>query len=1018
MEINEIQDAYLLLKRDNYWDKTNLFLRSKIATFENRIDNLEYDMENQTSLFIKLSHFIKSRKIEDPWFLNTLNTIDYKLLPKKVLSPDQINVPEEEKAKFKVISNQREYSKYLIKEPLVLIDGDISIFILATLWTMKVGRLLDEQLDEYCYGNRLNSDFFDKKESNNLPPQNLFKYYYYQYNQWRDNAISQGINLLEHKHDILLFALDIKQCFYHLEVKWDVIEKVIKEKINPNQDKEEALFLTKVLKKIHEKYHDIAEEMLSYCLFSGEKSLIGIPIGLTSSPVLANWELRKIDEDIKKKLRPIFYGRYVDDILIVVNDPIMDNLSNLPSEIIEYFLVNSDILKREEDADEKNIEKKTKSSKVANSIEKINKSYSFSINKDLKVQIEKLIIHYYKHDQSWAGLKKFKEAIRKRSSEFRFLPMSDRISSLDEEAFDSHYDGSINRFRSLIGISENQNNLLQFLYKQQLKVVLCSEKIDEKVLDELSRYFKGKNILTHYLSWEHILTLFAITEDYQSLNNFSELIKSTICKLKVHCSEFTDDDEEKRVSVNLTDKLRGSLYLYLDIAMAMAEGYGDTRKVDYENTDDRKKCSRLFRNSLLLRKRYIFWPLLEYSDYPGSLSKFEIPKNINLCESLLSVASRYLHLEDFMAFHFLYRVIKNQGLTDEEKKNLPLYLFEGKKSGEESKAFEEENDTDIILEKRIESLLSKYIDNEPRQHNVVKLNKIRFLSQETYDSKDFCIGLANVSVKVSRIDKCMKSDTPLSDNYKKQNDLFEIINAAETDPKADLVLFPEVYIPLPWLPFMLHQSRLKQIGFVFGLEHFNCPPYSYNVVVTLLPIKNKNGYDEVFLSPRLKNYYSPSEEFELNRLDLKRPSNQMFYQIFDWRGVSFSVFNCFELTDIVHRGLFRSEVDMLLAVEYNQDIHYFSNILESVSRDVHCFAIQANTSNYGDSRVVAPKSSELKNYVQVKGGINPVLLKTHLDIEELRDFQIRKYSMGDKRFKPLPAGYDRKKAKSRGKPKP
>ena len=50
------------------------------------------------------------------------------------------------------------------------------------------------------------------------------------------------------------------------------------------------------------------------------------------------------------------------------------------------------------------------------------------------------------------------------------------------------------------------------------------------------------------------------------------------------------------------------------------------------------------------------------------------------------------------------------------------------------------------------------------------------------------------------------------------------------------------------------------------------------------------------------------------------------YHLCQWKGIQFTVYNCYELTDIVHRCIFRSDLDVLFAVEYNKDINYFSNI--------------------------------------------------------------------------------------------
>ena len=65
-----------------------------------------------------------------------------------------------------------------------------------------------------------------------------------------------------------------------------------------------------------------------------------------------------------------------------------------------------------------------------------------------------------------------------------------------------------------------------------------------------------------------------------------------------------------------------------------------------------------------------------------------------------------------------------------------------------------------------------------------------------------------------------------------------------------------------------------------------------------------------------------------------------------------------------------------------------------------------NTSQYGHSRIVAPKKTEEMNIAEISGGENTVLLKGKIDIKSLRDFQKHTYRSDDKRFKPTPAGFE------------
>ena len=62
--------------------------------------------------------------------------------------------------------------------------------------------------------------------------------------------------------------------------------------------------------------------------------------------------------------------------------------------------------------------------------------------------------------------------------------------------------------------------------------------------------------------------------------------------------------------------------------------------------------------------------------------------------------------------------------------------------------------------------------------------------------------------------------------------------------------------------------------------------------------------------------------------------------------------------------------------------------------------------DFGDSRIVAPKDSVLKDLIKTKGGQNSCILVDAIDIKALRDFQMLEYSMQKKdgSFKPSPPG--------------
>jgi hypothetical protein len=100
---------------------------------------------------------------------------------------------------------------------------------------------------------------------------------------------------------------------------------------------------------------------------------------------------------------------------------------------------------------------------------------------------------------------------------------------------------------------------------------------------------------------------------------------------------------------------------------------------------------------------------------------------------------------------------------------------------------------------------------------------------------------------------------------------------------------------------------------------------------------------------------------------------------------------------------------MIIAVEWNRDVKYYSNILESLSRDIHCYCIQVNSSESGDSRITKPSKSEEKDLIRTKGGVNSSILIDDINISELRDFQLKEYSLQqkDNRYKSTPPNFNK-----------
>lgn len=116
-------------------------------------------------------------------------------------------------------------------------------------------------------------------------------------------------------------------------------------------------------------------------------------------------------------------------------------------------------------------------------------------------------------------------------------------------------------------------------------------------------------------------------------------------------------------------------------------------------------------------------------------------------------------------------------------------------------------------------------------------------------------------------------------------------------------------------------------------------------------------------------------------MDKKEP----VYTYFDDGKLKYGMLLCYEFTDICARSLYKNRTDIIFVPEYNKDTSYFSNIIETMTRDIHAFIVQSNTSIYGDSRITGPYSRDYRNIVQIKGGENDNLIIGTVNVQEIKD---------------------------------
>jgi len=264
--------AYKKLKRLVYYDNTDLSLRKRLAAFETH------------PLFRKkLSRIGKvinsDDPIHEPLFKTWLERINFRIVPKKIENDGYDNCSSAE-TEGTFISNVTSANKYNVKKVNYFFDGPIELHIVAVLWIMTEGYILDDLLGDECHGNRLQSPVGDR---NDRTP-HLYKKYHELYVKWRDLGIKKAQQLLvDEKKNVCILSLDLQEFYYRIIVNYhDIARTVAKPQKHINEHREQRVAPSKLLSCLNAicfKYREKINPLLMQT-HQISSSDAGIPIGL------------------------------------------------------------------------------------------------------------------------------------------------------------------------------------------------------------------------------------------------------------------------------------------------------------------------------------------------------------------------------------------------------------------------------------------------------------------------------------------------------------------------------------------------------------------------------------------------------------------------------------------------------------------------------------------------------------------------------------------------------------------
>jgi hypothetical protein len=287
--------AYNKYKNRLYYTRGLLLYKKELAEFE--FNNFDNKIECLTKFLWKYLNDIETK--EDIEYLNKLIV--------------QISYIQE----VKRIDETSESINFNF-----FIDMPIELHIIDTIWTVYAAHpnSKTKQKDEYHYGNLIDTEnLYNGNDWNtvefkdiNWKNNSLFKKYVQGYNNWITNVlkkIESNKNIYEH---MTLLSIDMRRYYYSTYKSLDYFTK-----LNSTYGLDK---LTSILTIIYNKYYCELEGVTKIKLSEGF-----LPIGMASSMYLSNIFLEKFDENINQNENVLFYGRYVDDIIILFDTKTNNN---------------------------------------------------------------------------------------------------------------------------------------------------------------------------------------------------------------------------------------------------------------------------------------------------------------------------------------------------------------------------------------------------------------------------------------------------------------------------------------------------------------------------------------------------------------------------------------------------------------------------------------------------------------------------------------------------------------------
>jgi hypothetical protein len=875
----------------------------------------------------------------------------------------------------------------------LMAQPSMDFHVLSALWMLLVGCHYDRHLDECAYGSRLRRTTKGEFNARSL---GSFKPYLKPFRDWRNGGIRAMRSALEAKRSVVALTADVGS-FYH-ELKPDFM---LDDGFNQKLDLPEILEQPEQ-KKLHRLF---IHALQAWAKKTPLKK--GLPVGLPASAVVANMALIELDRMIQQQIAPLYYGRYVDDLIVVMDGG--DQFSST-REVWEWIFSRSGALLDWS----KNQEK-----------EKIRFQPDYLSDSCIQFDNSKNKIFRLTGATGLAMIGSIERNIHERASEWRALP--DLPHTAEQIGTD------------LVAATQQDGQLADNLRKADIlamrragfAIKLRDFEAYERDLPPaqwarhrhafFDAFTQHVLVLPHFFELETYLTrvvrLAVACEDFKHLGQIIKGVGRLVAQVSDNCKPKIKAAREK---IKYTDE---ALVVKWEAQLRRAIRQGVIAAMPPKLSREGKAAW----NECIVK--------------PGF--------DIGICGSLAEIHAKHARWFACDLAHLPLRfagmppcMADQRGIPSRDKflpedafpTGLPADIDVGVQVLAHWIGFEERIPSGLFFATRPFNLPELFVvapkacETRSQDELAMVVQALRgFTPDEKMprwnDDEDLLLvpdgkGLGKKAIAVSswktRMESWTASVTRLEDplGHDRYERLTRLLNGVISNPKGThYLILPELAMPARWFMRFAYKLNGRGVSLITGIEYLHAckgskAPVRNQVWAALS--HNGLGFPSLMVYRQDKQRPALHEELELQRvsgLKMKPGKRWDIPPIIEHGDFRFALLVCSELTNISYRAGLRGKIDALFVPEWNQDTETFNALVESSALDVHAYVIQCNDRQYGDSRIRAPfKDSWKRDVLRVKGGVTDYCVIGEIDVQALRQFQSSHRSPGEP-FKPVPDGF-------------